>query len=99
MSLETPDTPSRPDWLYSSFSTAFASMPRSSIRYSTTPGSRLPVRVPIIRPSTAVNPIVLAMLTPWSSAHMLAPLPRCSTTVRPAAAFGSVSGSTDAMYS
>jgi hypothetical protein len=58
-------------------------MPRSSIRYSSTPGSSDPQRVPIGRPSTAVKPIVLATLRPADSAHMLAPLPRCSTTVRP----------------
>ena len=74
-------------------------MPRSSIRYSTTPGSRLPVRVPIGRPSTAVKPIVEATLRPPASAHMLAPLPRCSTIVRPCAAFASNCGNTEAMYS
>ena len=58
----------------------------SSMRYSTTPGSRLPQRVPIGSPSAAVNPIVLATLRPPCIAHMLAPLPRCSTTVLPAAA-------------
>ena len=71
----------------------------SSIRYRTTPGSRLPQRVPIGRPSTAVKPIVLAMLRHADIPHMLEPLPRCSTTVLPAAAFGSTCGSTLAMYS
>ena len=74
-------------------------MPRSSIRYSSTPGSSAPLRVPISSPSTAVNPIVLATATPPSSAHMLAPLPRCSTTVRPRAARASIAGSVDATYS
>ena len=78
---------------------ARASMPRSSIRYSITPGSMAPQRVPIGRPSTAVKPMVLAMLRPPCSAHMLAPLPRCSTTVRPRAASASMPGSTEAMYS
>ena len=64
-----------------------------------TPGSSAPQRVPIGRPSTAVNPMVLATLRPASSAHMLAPLPRCSTTVLPAAAAASTRGSTEAMYS
>ena len=62
---------------------ARASMPSSSIRYRMTPGSRLPQRVPIGRPSTAVKPIVLATLRPPTIAHMLLPLPRCATTVRP----------------
>ena len=50
-------------------------------------------------PSTAVNPIVDAMLCPRCNAHIDAPLPRCATTVRPAAAAGSTPGSTLAMYS
>ncbi len=59
----------------------------------------LPQRVPMGRPSTAVKPMVLATLRPPSNAHMLAPLPRWSTTVRPAAARASTCGSRDAMYS
>ena len=39
-------------------------MPRCSIRYSTTPGSSWPGRVPIGRPSSAVKPIVLSTLLP-----------------------------------
>ena len=74
-------------------------MPRWSIRYRITPGSSAPQRVPIGKPSTAVKPIVLATLRPAASAHMLAPLPRCSTTVRPFAATGSSCGSFEAMYS
>ncbi len=70
---------------------ARASILSSSIRYSTTPGSRLPQRVPIGRPSAAVNPIVLATLRPPAIAHMLEPLPRCSTTTLPAAARASCS--------
>ena len=78
---------------------ARASMPRWSIRYRITPGSRAPQRVPIGRPSTAVKPIVLATLRPADSAHMLAPLPRWQTTVRPSAAAASSCGSIEAMYS
>ena len=52
-------------------------------------GSTLPHLVPIGRPSTAVKPIVLATLRPFVIAHMLEPLPRCSTTTLPAAAFAS----------
>ena len=66
---------------------------------SSTPGSIAPVRVPIGRPSTAVNPIVVAMLRPPESAHMLEPLPRWNTTVRPAAARASSVGRTEATYS
>ena len=64
-----------------------------------TPGSSAPERVPIGSPSRPVKLIVLAMLRPPSRAHMLAPLPRWSTTVLPRAARSSYSGSTEAMYS
>ncbi len=36
-------------------------------------------RVPIGRPSIAVNPIVLDRLRPAEMAHIEAPLPRCAT--------------------
>ena len=78
---------------------ARASILRSSIRYSSTPASSAPARVPIGRPSTAVNPIVLAMLLPPSMAHMLEPLPRWHTTTLPPAARASTEGSTEATYS
>ena len=57
------------------------------------------VRVPIGNPSSAVNPIVVAMLRPPASAQRLAPLPRCATTVRPSAARGSSAGRSEATYS
>ncbi len=66
---------------------------------SSTPGSSEPERVPIGRPSTAVKPIVVATLCPPEIAHMLAPLPRWKTTVRPEAARASSAGSTEATYS
>jgi hypothetical protein len=78
---------------------ARASIPRSSISHSNTPASRLPQRVPIIKPSSAVKPMLLATLRPPCMAHMLAPLPRCMTTVRPCAARTSTSGKRLAMYS
>ena len=65
---------------------ARASILRSSRRYRITPGSSAPQRVPIASPSTAVKPIVVATLRPASIAHMLEPLPRCSTMVLAAAA-------------
>ena len=61
-------------------------MPISSISQISTPGSIVPLRVPITRPSSAVNPIVDATLLPSAIAHIDAPLPRCATTTRPAAA-------------
>ncbi|MNV77089.1 hypothetical protein D3C71_1704840 [compost metagenome] len=59
----------------------------------------MPLRVPIGKPSTAVNPMVLATLRPYTSAHMLLPFPRCAMMARPDAAFGSNCASTPAMYS
>ena len=99
MSLEMPDNPRSPDSRYRSFSMARASILRSSIRYTITPGSRAPQRVPIGSPSAGVNAIVVARLRPASIAHMLAPLPRCRMIVFAVAAFGSRRGSSEAMYS
>ena len=78
---------------------ARASILSSSCKYSTTPGSSAPVRVPMTNPSSAVKPIVVAMLTPSLSAHIDAPLPKCATTVRPRAAAMSIRGNSPAMYS
>ena len=64
-----------------------------------TPGSTEPGRVPMQRPSSAVNPRVLSTLFRSFSAHRLAPLPRCATITRPSAISGATSGRTDAMYS
>ncbi|MNC98074.1 hypothetical protein D3C83_159280 [compost metagenome] len=51
------------------------------------------------RPSSAVKPNVLSMLSPPRSAHTLAPLPRWATNTRPLAISGATLGSTEAMYS
>ena len=91
MSADRPDTPSRPDSLYSMRSNAVGDMPCWRCRYSSTPGSIAPQRVPITSPSSAVRPIVVSMLTPSRIAHRLEPLPRCATTVRLAASFGEIS--------
>ncbi len=40
-----------------------------------------PLRVPIIIPASGVNPIDVSTLIPPSTAHILAPLPRCKTIV------------------
>jgi hypothetical protein len=69
------------------------------MRYMMTPGSTEPHRVPIGNPATAVKPIVEAMLRPASMAHMLDPLPRCSTIVLASSAFASKRGNSEAMYS
>ena len=58
-----------------------------------------PHRVPIIKPSRAVNPMVVSMLVPSRMAQRLAPLPRCATTVRFAASSGEMARSLPAMAS
>ena len=50
------------------------------------------MRVPIIRPSTAVKPIVDATLRPSRSAHIEAPLPRWAITTAPLARSPMISG-------
>ncbi len=59
-----PETPSRPDFLLSRSATSFAVIFSCKIRYKITPGSIDPERVPIIRPSSVVKPIVVATLLP-----------------------------------
>ena len=66
-----------------------------SIRCSSTPGSSAPQRVPIIRPSRAEKPIVVATLRRCSIAQRLAPLPRCATIVRPCACIAMTLGQGD----
>jgi hypothetical protein len=68
--------------------------PRHHRRVATEPG-----RVPMHKPSSAVNPKLLSRLFPFFSAQTLAPLPRCATITRPEAISGAASGNTDAMYS
>ena len=70
-----------------------------SIRYSSAPGSIAPVRVPIISPSIAEKPMVVATLRSPRIAHRLAPLPRCATTQRPCASSPWRSARAVAMYS
>ena len=82
MSPLIPDTPSRPDSRVSSVSTAAGDNPSRSTRCKTAPGSMLPHRVAIARPSKGVKPIVVAMLRPARTPHRLAPAPRCAITAR-----------------
>ena len=81
MSLEMPDTPSSPDWLIEELLDGAHPHPAVVEEVEDHAGVERAARVPMGRPSKAVNPIVLVTLRPASSAHMLAPLPRCSTTV------------------
>src|SRR5262249_47462868 len=62
------------------------------MRCSTTPASSSPQRVPIGNPSSAVNPIVVAIETRFRIAQAEQPLPRCATTTRPSAISGARPG-------
>ena len=64
MSCDRPDRPSRPDRRYSRSVTSGTVIPIRSMRYSTTPGSSCPQRVPIGNPSSAENPMVEATERP-----------------------------------
>ncbi|KAG1184716.1 hypothetical protein G6F57_020806 [Rhizopus arrhizus] len=66
-------------------------MPRSII-HSTTPGSSRPGRVPMGRPSRAVNPIVLSTLLPSCMAQADTPEPKCAAMILPIASRESRSG-------
>jgi hypothetical protein len=46
------------------------------------PGSRSPLRVPMITPPVGVNPMLVSIERPPLTAVMLAPLPRCAITSR-----------------
>ena len=101
MSLLMPEIPDKPDFLYNNSSTSRTVSPSPWNRYSTTPGSSAPGRVPMHSPSSAVKPIVQVDAPARSLiAHMLAPLPRCATMTRPLGYRPARSlGNTEAMYS
>ena len=68
---------------------ALGQRPRSS-SHSSSPGSTLPERVAITRPSSGVNPIVVSTERPAAIAHREAPAPRWQLTMRvPASALTS----------
>src|SRR5574337_748664 len=94
-----PDTPNKPERLPRISATSCALMPRCCCRYSSTPGSIAPQRVPIIRPSSGVNPMDVETLRRSRSAHTLAPWPRCATTVFAYGCGAEIPGRTSATYS
>ena len=67
----------RPDFLFIILSTSSPLKFAFFIKNGIMAGSMLPQRVPIIRPSSGVSPIVVSMHLPSLIAAMLAPLPRC----------------------
>ena len=75
-SLLMPEIPNRPDFLFITSLISSGVKPSCSIRNVTIAGSMAPQRVPIIRPSSGVKPIVVSTGTPWSTAVMEQPLPR-----------------------
>ncbi len=76
MSALLPETPSNPACRFTSRLSSGGLIPFSCSRYSNTPGSRSPERVPIIRPPVGVKPIVVSIEMPPYTAARLAPLPR-----------------------
>ncbi len=85
-SLETPEMPRRPEASLSAASSSVATSvadvpaaPRSRIKYVSTLGSIAPERVPIIVPSSGVNPIDVSTLSPPRTAVTEQPPPRCAT--------------------
>ena len=73
-----PVRPASPLFLLSIVSISATPIPASRTRWNTTPGSMSPLRVPITRPPCGDIPIDVATLRPPSTAHALAPFPRCS---------------------
>ena len=82
MSLEMPDRPSRPLFLFSSSSLCEAVSPSVRSRKASTPASTSPQRVPMISPSAGVKPMVVSTERPWSTAQRDEPLPRWQLTSR-----------------
>ena len=48
---------------------------------STTLGSMVPQRVPMMTPWRGVMPMLVSMLLPWPTAQMLVPLPMWQVTI------------------
>ena len=82
MSLEMPDRPSRPLFLFSISSLCVAVSFSVRSRKASTPASTSPQRVPMISPSAGVKPIVVSTERPWSTAQSDEPLPRWQLTSR-----------------
>ena len=75
MSEDTPETPCTPDFLLSRFDTPVASKPSFSMMKVTAPPSMSPLRVPIMRPSSGVRPMLVSTHLPSTTAEIDAPLP------------------------
>ena len=75
ISEDTPLTPVKPLSLFTILSISLLLRLCLSIKKISAPGSTSPQRVPIIRPSVGVKPILVSMLLPSFTAVMLPPLP------------------------
>ena len=75
-----PANPLRPDSSSSACCTGPSARPPYCCTHSTSPGSMLPARVAITRPSSGVIPIVVSTLRPPRTAQSDAPAPRCAVT-------------------
>ena len=76
MSLETPDNPSRPLFVFNTSSLFEADSFSFRSRNASTPGSRSPHRVPMIKPSSGVKPMLVSTDRPLATALIEQPAPR-----------------------
>ena len=81
MSFESPETPSRPDALFSFCMTSSALHPSAFFMCTMMEGSMEPLRVSMTTPSSGVSPIVVSMLWPFRTAQSEQPLPRWAVTM------------------
>ncbi len=81
MSLETPDMPSTPDFLFMSSETCFVLKFMCSMMKRIAIGSTSPQRVPITSPGSGVRPIEVSMTLPFFTAVSEAPLPMWHTMI------------------
>src|SRR5271165_219009 len=82
ISPEIPETPKSPERLFSNSSNCSPERFCCRIRYVRIPGSTEPLRVPIINPSSGVNPMVVSTLFPLRIAASEQPFPRWQLTRR-----------------
>ncbi len=78
MSAERPDTPSSPDRVLSQPSTSSGETSSLRARKPTSDGSKSPDLVPMISPSSGVNPIEVSTDRPPSTAVAEQPAPSCN---------------------
>ena len=77
MSLDTPERPKRPDFLFKMSTISLTSvMFNLFIKNATNEASISPERVPIVTPANGVNPIEVSTDLPPSTAVIEAPLPK-----------------------